>query len=59
MGFENFVLYLGEEPRDEDGRTLRSFFPDNGPEIAVESGARKGLRKNQSPEDLLRTLLIH
>ncbi len=44
---------------DEDWRTLLSFFPQDWQEIALATGALKGLRKNKSPEGLLRTLLIH
>lgn len=44
---------------DEDWQTLCSFFPHNWQEMALDTGALKGLRKNKSPEDLLRTLLIH
>lgn len=44
---------------DEDWQTLLSFFPHDWQEIAWDTGALKGLRKNKSPEDLLRTLLIH
>ena len=44
---------------NEDWQTLRSFFPRDWQEIAVDTGALRGLRKNKSPEALLRTLLIH
>ena len=44
---------------DEDWRLLLSFFPKRWDEIAIGSGALKGLRKDKSPENLLRTLLIH
>jgi hypothetical protein len=44
---------------DEDWQTLCSFFPEHWQEIALDTGALKGLRKNKSPEELLRTLLIH
>ena len=38
---------------------LLSFMPDNWQELAVASGALRGLRKDKSPENVLRTLLIH
>ena len=44
---------------DEDWKTLTSFFPENWKELAVTTNALKGLRKNKSEENLLRTLLIH
>jgi len=44
---------------NEDWRLLLSFFPDGWEEFATGSGALKGLRKDKSPENLLRTLLIH
>ena len=44
---------------DEDWPLLVSFFPDGWCDMAAESGALKGLRKDKSPENLLRTLLIH
>lgn len=44
---------------DEDWQTLVFFFPHDWQEIALDTGALKGLRKNKSPEDPLRTLLIH
>jgi hypothetical protein len=50
---------LDEEQIDEDWQTLCSFFPRDWQEMALDTGALKGLRKNKSPEDLLRTLLIH
>ena len=43
----------------EDWGLLMSFFPDNWEELAIETGALKGLRKDKSPENLLRMLLIH
>ena len=43
----------------EDWGLLMSFSLDNGKELAIETGALKGLRKDKSPENLLRTLLIH
>ena len=42
-----------------DWDLLLSFFPDNWRELAAETGALKGLRKDRSAESLLRTLLIH
>lgn len=44
---------------EEDWALLLSFFPDGWSDMAVDSGALKGLRKDKSPENLLRTLLIH
>ena len=44
---------------DEDWKLLVSFFPVNWRELAAKTKALKGLRKNKSEENLLRTLLIH
>lgn len=44
---------------NEDWALLASFFPDRWGEMAADSGALKGLRKDKSPQNLLRTLLIH
>jgi hypothetical protein len=44
---------------NEDWDLLLSFFPDNWQDLAAEKGALKGLRKDKSAENLLRTLLIH
>lgn len=44
---------------DEDWPILVSFFPDGWRDMAVDAGALKGLRKDKSPENLLRTLLMH
>ena len=46
-------------PEGEEWRVLLSFLPSNWRELAVSSGALHGLRKDKSPESLLRTLLIH
>ena len=43
----------------EDWKLLLSFLPDNWRDLAVSTGALKGLRKDKSPENLLRVLLIH
>ena len=43
----------------EDWDLLVSFFPGNWQELAAETGALRGLRKDKSAENLLRTLLIH
>lgn len=43
----------------EDWDLLMNFFPENWKELAFENDALKGLRKNKSAENLLRTLLIH
>lgn len=44
---------------DEDWKVLTTLFPANWQELAATSGALKGLRKDKSAENLLRTLLIH
>ena len=44
---------------NEDWDLLVSFFPANWLDLAASTGALKGLRKDKSPENLLRTLLIH
>lgn len=44
---------------EEDWGLLISFFPDGWETMAKDCGVLKGLRKNKSPENLLRTLLIH
>lgn len=44
---------------DEDWRLLLTFFPEGWDKIAKDCGALKGLRKDKSPENLLRILLIH
>lgn len=44
---------------EEDWDLLQSFFPRDWEELAVESKALKGLRKDKSPSGLLRTLLLH
>ena len=46
-------------PTSEDWRVLTSFLPENWRELAARTGALRGLRKDKSPESLLRTLLIH
>lgn len=43
----------------EDWELLVSFLPDNWQDLATETGALKGLRKNKSAENLLRVLLLH
>ena len=43
----------------EDWELLVSFLPANWRELATETGALKGLRKNKSAENLLRVLLLH
>lgn len=43
----------------EDWRLLVSFLPGNWRELATSTGALKGLRKDKSPEKLLRVLLMH
>lgn len=44
---------------DEDWKVLTTLFPTNWRELAATTGALKGLRKDKSEENLLRTLLIH
>ena len=46
-------------PADQDWDVLASFLPMNWQDLAAESGALRGLRKDKSPDTLLRTLLIH
>lgn len=43
----------------EDWELLVSFLPANWQDLAAETGALKGLRKNKSVENLLRVLLLH
>lgn len=43
----------------EDWKVLISLFPEDWREQAIRTAAVKGLRKNKSEEELLRTLLIH
>ncbi|MDE0103103.1 MAG: IS4 family transposase [Bryobacterales bacterium] len=43
----------------EDWRLLTAFLPSNWRDLAATSGALQGLRKDESPENLLRMLLIH
>lgn len=44
---------------DEDWRVLTTLFPSDWKKLAATSGALKGLRKDKSEENLLRTMLIH
>lgn len=44
---------------NEDWTLLASFLPSNWQEGVNDTGALKGLRKDKSVENLLRTLLIH
>jgi hypothetical protein len=44
---------------DEDWPVLLSFFPRNWAELAYETQALKGLRKDKAAEDYIRTLLLH
>ena len=44
---------------DEDWDVLLGFLPSDWRELARETGALKGLRKDKSVESLLRTLLLH
>ena len=50
---------MRKEELDADWLVLASMFPADWKRMAIESRATKGLRKNKSVEDLLRTLLIH
>lgn len=43
----------------EDWAVLESFLPSNWRELAVATGALKGLRKDKSAENLLQVLLLH
>ena len=44
---------------DEDWDVLRSFLPRGWRELARDTGALKGLRKDKAVDNLLRTLLLH
>ena len=44
---------------NEDWELLLGFLPPGWEALAAESGALKGLRKDKSPENLLRVLLLH
>ena len=44
---------------DEDWDLLVSFFPRDWRDLALSSGALKGLRRDKSEEKLLRVLLLH
>ncbi len=44
---------------EEDWELLKTFFPAGWRELAVESGALKGLRQDKSQEEYLRVLLMH
>lgn len=44
---------------DEDWEVLCSFLPEDWQEMAIDTGALKGLRKDKSVENLLRVLLLH
>ena len=46
-------------PTGGDWGVLVSFLPANWERLAASTGALRGLRKDKSPENLLRTLLIH
>ena len=49
----------GRSEMSEDWDLLVSFLPDKWAELAGETGALKGLRKDKSVDGLLRTLLMH
>ncbi len=44
---------------DEDWDVLLSFLPRDWRELARDTGALKGLRKDKTVDNLLRTLLLH
>ncbi len=44
---------------DEDWEVLLSFLPQDWRELAQDTGALKGLRKDKTVDNLLRTLLLH
>lgn len=44
---------------DEDWKVLTTLFPADWRELALANGALKGLRKDKSAENLLRTVLVH
>ena len=44
---------------EEDWNLLLRFLPPGWEALAAESGALKGLRKDKTPENLLRVLLLH
>lgn len=44
---------------DEDWHLLKSFFPKNWKKIGVQAGAMTRMRGFKTPENLMRTLLIH
>jgi len=52
-------VHDGGENLHEDWRVLLSFFPANWAELAYETQALKGLRKDKAAEDYIRTLLLH
>jgi Transposase DDE domain. len=43
----------------DDWQELLSFLPQGWLQLAQENGALKGLRKDKSPDSLLRTMLLH
>ncbi len=47
------------EPLNEDWGLLISFLPANWEDLARQTGALRKLRKDKSPGNLLRTLLLH
>lgn len=44
---------------EENWELLLKFLPEGWKDMAKDSGMLKGLRKDKSPEDMLRTLLLH
>ena len=47
---EGMSRTVTEAPTSEDWDLLVSFFPSNWQELAAETGALRGLRKDKSPE---------
>ena len=59
IGPENRMKPETSAPMNEDWELLVSFLPANWEELARRTGALRKLRKHKSPENLLRTLLLH
>jgi hypothetical protein len=54
-----YHVFMKNTPLEEDWEVLVSLLPKDWQKLAEETRALKGLRKNKSAADLLRTLLIH
>ena len=53
-------MHSGElSTMNDDWTLMTSFLPESWAELAVDTGATKGLRKDKLPGNLLRTLLLH